>query len=327
MRPNAARMAPSIVISQGRLRANRANAMKSTGPRTVIGVLSSSRNALRHGLSASANVVIEGEDASAYERHCAEVVADLNAQGTVETHFALNIANILWRLGRVMPVEAAAFALGAWTSVPSATQLSHHFAVAAERERNVDALGSLLLPRHREIEPETARVILQAFVDYLDADERLTFVGEVDDPIAVLLSGTIRCKAFKVDTVLRWIVSGERRLRRAGRGAAWGERGFVATVYKFWSAARRHWQEADEDARREYARLRTAALLQGAEQMHTVGRYETRLRKDLLRMMEAFFDLQERRRGGPTLEQTTRDESETPFLRNEPIAVPFGGSR
>ena len=39
------------MASEKQLRANRENAMRSTGPKTAAGRLKSSRNALRHGLS------------------------------------------------------------------------------------------------------------------------------------------------------------------------------------------------------------------------------------------------------------------------------------
>jgi hypothetical protein len=56
-----------IVATDRQLRANRFNALKSTGgPRTVAGKTVSSRNALRHGLTAI-HVVVQGEDAAKYE--------------------------------------------------------------------------------------------------------------------------------------------------------------------------------------------------------------------------------------------------------------------
>jgi len=43
----------SSIVSQARAKANRANAKRSTGPRTVEGKARVSKNALRHGLSAA----------------------------------------------------------------------------------------------------------------------------------------------------------------------------------------------------------------------------------------------------------------------------------
>src|SRR3984893_13113796 len=47
----AARVRSTSMASEKQIAANRANAQKSTGPRTAAGRLKSSRNALRHGLS------------------------------------------------------------------------------------------------------------------------------------------------------------------------------------------------------------------------------------------------------------------------------------
>ena len=49
------------------IEANRANALRSTGPRTEAGKAASSGNALRHGFTAR-RVVIEGEDPVLFDR-------------------------------------------------------------------------------------------------------------------------------------------------------------------------------------------------------------------------------------------------------------------
>jgi hypothetical protein len=60
---------PQPLIPERRIRANRANAMLSTGPRTDSGKQRSSLNALRHGLTA-ASAVLASEDRAAYDTHC-----------------------------------------------------------------------------------------------------------------------------------------------------------------------------------------------------------------------------------------------------------------
>jgi len=59
---------PQPLIPEQRHRANRANALLSTGPRTDAGKQRSSLNALRHGLTA-ASAVLLSEDRSAYDAH------------------------------------------------------------------------------------------------------------------------------------------------------------------------------------------------------------------------------------------------------------------
>lgn len=53
-------------VSHARAEINRANAQRSTGPRTSDGKLASSRNSLKHGL-ASGTLIIPGEDSTAFE--------------------------------------------------------------------------------------------------------------------------------------------------------------------------------------------------------------------------------------------------------------------
>ena len=54
------------MATTAQIAANRSNAAKSTGPLTKSGKARSSRNALRHGLTAE-QVVISGEDPAAFE--------------------------------------------------------------------------------------------------------------------------------------------------------------------------------------------------------------------------------------------------------------------
>ncbi|HLI81084.1 MAG TPA: hypothetical protein VKV03_13950, partial [Candidatus Binataceae bacterium] len=55
---------PKHTVSERKASANRANAQRSTGPRTPKGKARSALNALRHGILAKAafNVAIEGEE-------------------------------------------------------------------------------------------------------------------------------------------------------------------------------------------------------------------------------------------------------------------------
>jgi hypothetical protein len=92
--------------SLARLAANRANALRSTGPRTPAGLEVSRSNALVHGLSARA-VVIRGESAAQWEAFRDTTVNDLAAVGPVEAALAARAAELLWRLQRAGAAEAA----------------------------------------------------------------------------------------------------------------------------------------------------------------------------------------------------------------------------
>src|SRR5438309_1862859 len=82
------------------LRANRANSQKSTGPKTPAGKARSSRNALKHALSAWTPDALPGESSATFKSFAADVISDLNPLGSVESHWAGRIALILWRLRR-----------------------------------------------------------------------------------------------------------------------------------------------------------------------------------------------------------------------------------
>ena len=59
------------MATQAQINANRANAQKSTGPRSVEGKSASRFNALKHGIDA-ASIVIPGEDPADYDALAAE---------------------------------------------------------------------------------------------------------------------------------------------------------------------------------------------------------------------------------------------------------------
>ena len=87
------------MISDKQLRANRKNAMKSTGPRTEAGMSIASKNAIKHGLQA-AEIVIPGEDPSEFDSFRQALLADLSPVGQLEVMLADRIVGSLWKLRR-----------------------------------------------------------------------------------------------------------------------------------------------------------------------------------------------------------------------------------
>jgi hypothetical protein len=100
--------------SQQKVEANRRNALKSTGPRTVEGKARTCRNALKHGMCAESPrvaVVLE-EDPAAYEAFAREMLEDMRPVGAVQRALAQRIVFIAWKLQRIPEVEARFFAGG-----------------------------------------------------------------------------------------------------------------------------------------------------------------------------------------------------------------------
>jgi len=85
--------------------ANRANALKSTGPRTPEGKAASSMNALKHGMDA-ASIVIPGEDPAEYERIAAEYQHDLGPRSAIEQFQVDTIVRSDWQRRRLRRIEA-----------------------------------------------------------------------------------------------------------------------------------------------------------------------------------------------------------------------------
>jgi len=94
--------------SVNRLAANRANAQKSTGPRTAEGKAASSKNALRHGLTAK-TVVLDVEDPAEYEAFRTKIIDSFAPAPGPEQLLTEELADALWRLKRAQRIETAAF--------------------------------------------------------------------------------------------------------------------------------------------------------------------------------------------------------------------------
>lgn len=85
--------------------ANRANAKRSTGPKTAAGKKASARNATRHAILSVVPVLPEIERLQDWEAHRAATIASLAPVGYLETTLADRVASLLWRLGRVTRYE------------------------------------------------------------------------------------------------------------------------------------------------------------------------------------------------------------------------------
>jgi hypothetical protein len=85
--------------------ANRANALLSTGPRTLEGKQTSARNAQSHGLT-SRNALLPGEDVEAYRAHHHNYVLRYRPAGSIDQEVVAELADLKWRLRRVPAFEA-----------------------------------------------------------------------------------------------------------------------------------------------------------------------------------------------------------------------------
>jgi hypothetical protein len=87
------------MATEAQVEANRANAQKSTGPRTPEGKAAIARNAVKHGLRARA-AVLQGEDWEEYTCFREGMLEELDPDGLQARELAARIVDLTWRLRR-----------------------------------------------------------------------------------------------------------------------------------------------------------------------------------------------------------------------------------
>jgi hypothetical protein len=98
------------MTSPAQLAANRANARRSTGPRSADGKARSAGNALKHGLTAE-SATLPCEDRLAHERLRLDLIARHQPEGEAEARLVDDLAFHYSRLARLPQAEA-----GAWNA-------------------------------------------------------------------------------------------------------------------------------------------------------------------------------------------------------------------
>jgi hypothetical protein len=118
------------MTSEKQIRANRRNALKSTGPKTPEGKAAVRLNARTHGLL-SREVLLPGEDEEAFKGLAENLRAELQPVGELENLLVDRIIAAHWRLRRLGRVEAGIFV----------RELSRGFAREADSEADTATLG------------------------------------------------------------------------------------------------------------------------------------------------------------------------------------------
>ena len=98
-----------MASSEARILANRANAAKSTGPRTPEGKGRSRRNGLKHGLTGQ-GIVVPEQDVEEIERRAEALEADLDPQSALGSILVRQMATLSVRMERGALQESAALA-------------------------------------------------------------------------------------------------------------------------------------------------------------------------------------------------------------------------
>ena len=93
------------MVSQRQLEANRANAKRSTGPKSASGKARSRLNAVTHGLTAR-QLVVGAEKPEDFDALREALFADLEPSGALQCELVDEIARFTWRLRRIPVLEA-----------------------------------------------------------------------------------------------------------------------------------------------------------------------------------------------------------------------------
>jgi hypothetical protein len=92
--------------SEKQIQANRANAKRSTGPKSGNGKSIARMNAYKHGLTAE-TIVIGDEDPKAFEALRAQLLEEYNPRPGIESELVERLASLMWRMRRIPKFEAA----------------------------------------------------------------------------------------------------------------------------------------------------------------------------------------------------------------------------
>jgi hypothetical protein len=165
---------------------NRANAQKSTGPRTEAGKQRTRLNALRHGLTGQ-TIVLPTEDHAAYQRHSQSFLDEYQPKQATETQLVQSLIDTSWQLNRAAAVESALFSLGI-TELEDRIRANHPEAEAAlamalaYREHN-RAFANLSIYRQR-LTRQFERTLAQ--LRQIQAERRKTEKEQLDKAAKIL---------------------------------------------------------------------------------------------------------------------------------------------
>jgi hypothetical protein len=94
------------MATEKQIAANRANALRSTGPRTPDGKAIARRNALAHGLTAE-QLMLDGEDPELFDTLREALFDEFAPASPYEEQLTHQVVSLLWRLRRIPAFEAA----------------------------------------------------------------------------------------------------------------------------------------------------------------------------------------------------------------------------
>ena len=281
--------------SPERIATNRANAQKSTGPKTAEGKAASKRNAVKHGLL-SREVLVAGEDHQALTALQQWFAEELQPVGPMEVMLVGQIVATHWRLRRVLAAESGD--------------------IKREAQLKAASAPSSALPPALEDTVAGCQLLQTWLSDTLLAVERdgeltLGTVGEFSTRVGDRPS-LLKCNLIKLHFRHRpdkkqdteeeepWLEAHKKEVIT-----------FLNEHLSRLATRETHCQKLEE---KEAKARQTYAVLPSAEAMERLGRYESMLNRQLFRAMKELRTLQKEREG-----RNPKAEVRGENLPNEPI--------
>jgi len=269
-------------MTEKKLSANRRNSLKSTGPKSVSGKARSSRNALKHGLTSEAPIILGLESPKEWKRHRDRLFKSIAPFDYVQEMLTVQLANTWWRLARVSRYEAAVSAAaiaGAEVDLddekPSGT--SEYRDIAQRASLVIDTLEALpKLSVETILDADSATFAFTALCESApDTEEVISFPGIFNSPPGSEVEFTAK----------QWTVGLVRNV--AERLAASGRITVGDLLYKSLKSAYRDRRGAEANERRlveerrrwnlRLEREKTTRTLLGPDVLKNLARYETNL--------------------------------------------------
>ncbi len=184
------------MTSLRKIEANRRNALKSTGPRTVEGKAIVARNAMTHGLRAQ-HVLIEGESEEEFEQFREAMVAYYEPVGVLEESLVGKIVVGFWRSWRARRIEnEIMFCLGEEPAGSKAGQLPFRMVITKTYEggrHEVEEVGGPMPEDEPErVEPRRRRTLGEAVIAGLEGNGILNKFIRYEAHIDRMLSRSVR---------------------------------------------------------------------------------------------------------------------------------------
>jgi hypothetical protein len=275
-------------MSLEQIEANRANARKSTGPKTAEGKAMSRMNALKHGILAR-EVVLRGEDTSEREGEFQSMHRQfwehLAPVGPVETMLVERMVTTYWRLHRVLIAERGETACSVGESRLKVERLDQGRVWSALQKGDLESSASGMLCVMEALRGVRKSVEEEGELTEAELQRVTSAFGGRLNPVATALQ---KIREDAREMVGEWpkdalkVQRRERVLDFIDRELARCERKLPAIEER-----ERH----EEQARRDASFLPTAAVVD------KILRYEGSLERQLYRAMNQLERLQRARRG------------------------------